>query len=148
MRLLALQCRPSIYFKNLPKHQAIIDSIRAGKTNQKIIGVITIKSTANIPDTNKPISGSTTNSIRDRTAAMTHIAKSESAATAKGLSTFLVFMISCISKFLLCIANALIMGKKLLAKMLRNENSQLFFVLLISLLAEVMHRAIADTLSL
>jgi hypothetical protein len=127
--LLALQYRTSIYFNNLPKHQAIIESIRAGKTSQKIIGVITIKSTANIPDTNKPISGSTTNIIRDKTAAITHIAKSESAATANGLSTFLVFMISCISKFLLCIANALITGKKLFAKMLRHENSKLFFVL-------------------
>jgi hypothetical protein len=116
MRLLALQCRPSIYFKNLPKHQAIIESIRAGKTNQKIIGVITIKSTANIPDTNKPISGSTTNIIRDRTAAMTHIAKSESAATANGFSTFLVFMISCIFKFPLCIANASNMRRALFAR--------------------------------
>ena len=37
------------------------------------------------------------------------------------------------------ISNALIMGKKLLAKMLRNENSQLFLSLFISLLGTEVH---------
>jgi hypothetical protein len=36
-----------------------------------------------------------------------------------------------------CIGNALIMGKKLLAKMLRNENSQLFFVLINYLIVQI-----------